>query len=420
MSKMLKKNYHWIIAAVGLIQILIYGGVLNNFSAYHMIPVSETLGCSRTDFSLVCSVRGVVCVFSALLSGALLRHFSFRKTAAVGLFTVAGSFLLMAFAKNYWTFMVGYALSGIPDGICYTAGISRLVNRWFDKHRGLVLGMVTAASGVGSTLLGYVQSWAIDSHGWQMSFYIVAGSFATVAVLVALLIRDDPADMSLRPYGAGSTAQKKMAPITRWEGYSMEYLRKRPIFYLLMVCVFLTSTGVVLISYNVVPYLQDCGMEAATARRIYGYMMLFLGVIKLGMGALCDRIGSKRTIQLCHISCALGVLMLLLLPRKEWMMTAALLVYAISLPATTMMFPLLSVDLFGYRAQNSFIGIVVAVISASTVLASPVANAVYDISGSYTPVFWVSVGLEACLIGVYSLLFFLSKQEKEKLEKGNA
>ena len=80
------------------------------------------------------------------------------------------------------------------------------------------------------------------------------------------------------------------------------------------------------------------------------------------------------------------------------------------------MFPLLSVELFGYRGQNRYIGVIMAMVSASSVLASPIANAVYDFSGSYTPIFWVSVGLELSLIAVYGILFRLAKREKRLLE----
>jgi len=416
MGQILKKNYWWVIAAVTLVMALLYGGVYNNFTAYHMIPVTEELGCSRTNFSTVYSVRAVVCIFSALLSGTVLRHHSLRKMAAAGFVFIAVSFAMMAFAKSYWVFLVGCALSGIPDGICYMAGISRLLNRWFEKHRGLVLGAVTAATGVGSTLLGYVQSWAIDTYSWRLSFLIATGCFLTLAVLVILLIRDDPENMGLKPCGAGNFKHKSKAPTVQWEGFSMEYLQKRPVFYMLLVCSCLSCAGVLFVSLNIVPFLQDCGMEATTARRVYGYMMLFLGVIKLGMGALCDRIGAKKGIQLCHIACAAGVLMLLFLPRKEWIMTATLLVFAVSMPVTTMMFPLLSVELFGYRGQNRYIGVIMAMVSASSVLASPIANAVYDLSGSYTPIFWVSVGLEISLIAIYSVLFLLARREKRLLE----
>ena len=47
MIKYIKKNYHWIIAAIALVQLLIYGGAVNNYSGYHMIPVTEALGISR-------------------------------------------------------------------------------------------------------------------------------------------------------------------------------------------------------------------------------------------------------------------------------------------------------------------------------------------------------------------------------------
>lgn len=416
MVKLLKRNYWWVIGAVSLVMALIYGGVYNNFSAYHMIPVSEELGCSRTAFSSVYSVRAVVCIFSALLSGSILRHHSFKRLATIGFVFIAGAFVMMACAKTYGMLLAGCALTGIPDGICYMAGISRLLNRWFEKHRGLVLGAVTAATGVGSTLLGYLQSWAIDTYSWRASFLIATCSFLTLALLVPLLVRDDPADMGLKPCGAGEgVKESKNAPV-QWEGFSMEYLRKRPVFYMLLICTCLTCAGVLFVSMNIVPFLQDCGMEEAVARRIYGYMMLFLGGIKLGMGALCDRIGSKKTIQLCHLACAAGVLMLLFLPRREWIMTAALLVFAVSMPVTTMMFPLLSVELFGYRGQNRYIGVIMAMVSSASVLASPVANAVCDMTGSYTPIFWVSVGLEISLIAIYSVLFLLARREKSLYE----
>lgn len=60
MQKSVKNHYHWVIAAVAVVQMLIYGGAVNNFSGYHMIPVTEALNISRTAFSLAESIRSIV------------------------------------------------------------------------------------------------------------------------------------------------------------------------------------------------------------------------------------------------------------------------------------------------------------------------------------------------------------------------
>lgn len=73
MFSWIKKNYYWIIAAVGVLQLLIYGGAVNNFSAYHMIPVSEALDISQTAFQLPNSFRSILGVFSAIYSGVLIK-----------------------------------------------------------------------------------------------------------------------------------------------------------------------------------------------------------------------------------------------------------------------------------------------------------------------------------------------------------
>ena len=67
MFRFIKKNYHWIIAAMALLQLLIYGGAVNNFTGYHMVPVSEALDISRTAFSLANSLRATMGVVSSLV-----------------------------------------------------------------------------------------------------------------------------------------------------------------------------------------------------------------------------------------------------------------------------------------------------------------------------------------------------------------
>ena len=106
-----------------------------------------------------------------------------------------------------------------------------------------------------------------------------------IALMVYLLVRNTPEDMGLQPYGIGevNTPEKKRK-VSSWNGFTMTALRKNPVFYLMLLCTFLSCGCVLATQYNLVPYLQDCGMSATRTSRIYGTMMLLLGVSKFGLG----------------------------------------------------------------------------------------------------------------------------------------
>ena len=156
-------------------------------------------------------------------------------------------------------------------------------------------------------------------------------------------------------------------------------------------------------------------MSATRTSRIYGTMMLMLGFVKLGMGALCDLIGPKKVTLLCHVSCALGLTLVLTLPQTDAAMIGALLIYDLACPLTTMMFPLLSMELFGYRAQGQYIGTIMAMTSAGNILSGPLANAVRDSVGSYVPFFWLIVLIASLLVGLYAILFAMAARDKKRL-----
>lgn len=417
MLSWIKKNYYWVIAAVGLMQLLIYGGAVNNFSAYHMIPVCEELGFSRTAFSLTNSARSILGVFSAVYSGTLIKKWGYRKTAALGMAMAAASYVIYATMQNYWMLLVGNCVLGLASGICATSGVSRLLNGWFHKYRGTVLGIVTSATALGGAVLGYIQAAAIEYVSWRLSFIIVAGLQLGVAVMIFLLVRNSPSDIGLTPYGEGYVDGKsKNKRTVSWAGFTMEMLKKRPAYYMLLVCAFLSCFCVLASQYNLVPYFKDCGMSETRASKIYGTMLLFLSVMKLGMGALCDAIGPKKVMMIAHGACALGLVLVLVLPQTDAAMIGALLVFDLAPPLTTMMFPLISMDLFGYQAQSQYIGVVMSMGSACGIVYAPLANFVRDTMGTYRPVFWFCAILAVALMGLYAILFAMVAKDRRKLE----
>ena len=127
-----------------------------------------------------------------------------------------------------------------------------MANRWFVARRGLVLGFFGAAGSAGQLLFVPLLMALVVAVGWRASQLVLAGIVALILIPVFLLMRDDPADLGLRPYGApppppGSVAPAPVAALTAGAGIMARAVRV-PEFWLLSGSFFVcgaTSNGLI-------------------------------------------------------------------------------------------------------------------------------------------------------------------------------
>ncbi len=412
--KALKRNYHWIIALIVFTEMIVYGGFCNAYSVF-TVPVTEALGFTRGSYALMTMLRSIVGFFASLVTGFAISRYGYRKCAIFSLLTFAAGLTMLAFSNSLLMIGIANSVLGISYGVCTTAGAVLIVKSWFFKHQGLMLGLVTMATGLGGSILSVVLTQIIVASSWRYAFGFTA-VLTLVLSLLYLLVRDRPEQMGLRPYGLGSAVGPKASASSahsEWAGYTLaENLRKLP-FYLMTLCVFL-SCFCAYLSFNVIaPHFQDGGFSPSDAALFQSILLLFLSVAKLAGGWLSDRIGAKRVTMLAAVCAAAGQFLLADVsnPVLCWI---GIVLFSLGLLCLTITPPLLTMTLFGYRAHSSITGIFLAMVSLANMLATPVANLFYDLLGSYTPVFLAAAGLDAVLIGVYLLLFFLCEKEKKK------
>lgn len=417
MVSFLRRHYHWIIAFFMLLELAVYSGILNNASSLHLIPVTESLGISRGSFSLGFSMRSLFGFFSTLFSSVLFIRFGFRKLIPTALLFAAGSYFLLGSAQNFVMLAAGFCLLGMTEGFCTTAATSRIVNTWFLSHQGLVLGLVSASTGLGGSIFSILLSGVIQRSSWRYSYFLSCILIAVMAILGLLLIRNRPGDMGLMPFGATTGHKKKPRRESRdhWAGYAAPEVFRKPTFYLTAVVVFLSCVCTYAAFAVVVPHFQDCGISAADAAMIQSLMLLSLAGAKFLCGLASDFLGAKSINILCMACSVIG---LVLLTRCQDLTSAivASVFFAFGTVMTTITIPLLSTALFGYRPQGSIVGIFMALVPGSAVLTCPIVNMVYDRIGTYSPIFLVTAGIGAftCLLMV--ILFVLADRDRKKHE----
>jgi len=85
-------------------------------------------------------------------------------------------------------------------------------------------------------------------------------------------------------------------------------------------------------------------------------------------------------------------------------------------PVVTVLVPLLTTELFGNQAGDLSVSLMLAMVSFSSMLTSPIMNAIHDVAGSYIPGLRAASILALLTLGLYLLLFFLASRDRKKWE----
>lgn len=412
--KAIKKNYHWIILAILFAEMIIYGGIGNAVGVF-TIPIVEDLGIGRGAYSLTSSVKALVGTASTYFAFHVFRKFGYQKSVIFALSICVISCILRGISHSFGMLMFSQALYGVAIGSLDTQGAVKAVDRWFHAHRGLILGFVTMATGLGGSIMSIVLTEITESYNWRMASFASAGFFALLIVLY-LFMRDKPEQMGLEPYGERQKPkqkEKRHPSHENWHGRSVKELYRKPAFYLMAISIFMVVFCAKLSSSTVIPYFRDIGYSAADAAMFNSVLMLALAFAKLGCGELCDLIGAKAVTVIC-VLCLAGGQLLMAMANTALIAYTSMVLLAVGLVMWTIMVPLLTRPLFGYAPSDALIATFFAMVSLSGFLPEPLINFVYDATGSYVPVYYGAAVADVVILVAFLVLFKLCEKDKQK------
>lgn len=128
-----------------------------------------------------------------------------------------------------------------------------------------------------------------------------------------------------------------------------------------------------------------------------------------------DKFGLRFVTNTCYIAAGTTLLLLIFLTATSGGMVSAMIfavTFAIALPLQTVMLPLFSGELFNRRAYNIILGLLVSANTAGYAFCIPSMNWVFDVSGSYKPVFIVCGLIMAAVMLCFQYVIRVSKQKQ--------
>ncbi|HEV2357509.1 MAG TPA: MFS transporter [bacterium] len=195
-------HYGWIVAGVTFLTLLASAGV-RSAPGVLIVPLEREFGWTRAIVSAAVSISLLLYGFSGPFAAALMDRFGVRRIMLLALGLVATGVGLTTVMHTAWQLDLLWGLIvGTGTGTMAMTLGAYVATRWFVERRGLVMGMLTASSATGQLVFLPLLASLVVHHGWRAATMTVSGVALLIIPIAALLMRNDPGEVGLRPYGA--------------------------------------------------------------------------------------------------------------------------------------------------------------------------------------------------------------------------
>ncbi len=289
-------HYAWVVAAVTFVALMGAAG-FRATPGVLIVPLQNEFGWNRAVISVAVSINLILFGLTGPFAAALMDRFGLRVVTVGALITVATGALLTTVMNAPWQLYLLWGLVvGLGTGCMASVLAATVANRWFVQRRGLVLGALTAAGATGQLIFLPGLGWLAQSAGWRLAAITVALAALAVVPVVALFLRNRPADLGLRAFGAteaDTTPANTGSPIANaFRGLRMG-VRSRD-FWLLGGSFFICGASTNgLIGTHLIPASMDHGMAEVTAASLLAVIGVFDVIGTLASGYLTDRFDSR-------------------------------------------------------------------------------------------------------------------------------
>lgn len=383
----------WVVIASGAAVFLSAG--IRSAPGVFLLPIESDMGLDRSTVSFAVSLGLLVYGLSAPLSGKLIDRLGSRAVAVAGLVVAAASMFLSAASQSATQLALFFGiLSGVGTGLLGSVLGAAVANRWFVERRGLVVGIFGATTSAGQLVFVPWLSSLTEGIGWRETSVWIAAVAMLLVVPVALLVRNDPSDLDLPPYG-GTVPVAPPRPDARIMGRAV-----RSIDFWLLVGTFgvcgLTSNGIV--GTHFIAHAVEHGFTVSVAAGTLAVMGAFNFVGTIASGWLTDRYDPRRLLLIYYGFRGVSLFLIPVIHDQLGLLAFAILFgldYIATVPPTVA----LAADAFGRQNVGTVYGWVFASHQLGAAFAAWAGGVVREEAGDYAPAF-LAAGAMAVLAGM--------------------
>ena len=300
--------YGWwivVVAAIGLglgyAPIIVY-----SFSLF-IKPLTQDLHSNRASTSFAFTLANLMTSISSPLVGRLADRFGARRVIIIAT-VIFASLLISAplLSSKLWSFYLFYGLLGFVGSAPAPIPYVKVISRWFDRHRGLALGLTMVGIGTGAILIPALAQRLIAMFGWRSTYTVIGMLVLAVSVpIVAFFLKEFPEEKGFLPDGA-SVARNVAQEQHSEEGLSWGEARRSATFWLMVSAVFLVGGSVHGCVLRLAPLLSDQGLSPQRVALAITVLGTALMIGRVASGYLLDRFFAPRVAMCIFGAAAIG------------------------------------------------------------------------------------------------------------------
>ena len=391
--------------------ILMTGFAIRGSFGVFQIPIATEFGWPRADFSMAIAIQNLAWGFGQPIFGAIAEKFGDRKAIILGALCYAAGLLLSSQAitpgaHQLYEIIVGFGIAGTGFGVIL-AVVGRACSA---ENRSMTLAIATAAGSVGQMIGAPLAEGLMNILPWQSVFIAFAGLILSSLLVLPLMRAPDRATKAELVDSMGTIVTRAFRDPT----YTMIFLGFFSCGYQLG---FITAHFPAFVAEICGP-IANGGMLAAigigTTSALGAISISIIGLANIGGTLMAGWLGSRypRKYLLAGIYTGRTLISIwfILVP----MTPATVVIFAFVMGslwlATIPLTAGLVAHVYGARYMGTLYGIVFFSHQLGSFLGIWLGGRLYDLTGGYTAVWWVGIG-----VGAFSALIHLPIREARPL-----
>ena len=394
------------VLVAGSLILLVSFAIRASFGMFQ-IPIASELGWARSDFSTAIAIQNLAWGLGQPAFGALAEKLGDRRAIVLGALFYAAGLLASSFAitpgqHQLIEIVVGFGIAGTGFGVIL-AVVGRAAS---DRHRSMALAVATATGSAGQVFGAPLAEWMLGFLPWQQVFVIFA-----VAILASLLMLP----MMRAPVAKKAEIEESLGQVLKTAfrdpsytmifigffacGYQLSFVTAHFPAFVTEVCGAIDPSGL----------LASAGIATTSALGALSISLIGLANIfgTLAAGALGSRFPKKYLLAIIYTLRTVIAAAFIMVPMTPTTVVLFSLTMGMLWLATVPLTSGLVAHIYGLRYMGTLYGFVFLSHQIGSFLGVWLGGRMYDVTGDYTMVWWIGVG-----VGAFSALVHLPIRER--------
>ena len=380
----LNKTYYkgWSMVTISVIGLSLSLGPLVVFT---FGSFAKQLGISflsnRGSISLLITVLNISVAIFSPLTGRLIDILGARKIILISLTGISCCLFSLYFVKPpLWHLMLIFAVAGMFGTGSHPVPFSRAVANWFNRRRGLALGITGIGLGLGGLFFPLLSQYLIGKVGWRETYLILGFICLLIAVpIIFFFFKNKPEDVGLRVDGFKNNIQEVALPSNNITIKNV--FRTRTFWSLCIIFLLVAACGIGTL-IHLQQMLMDRGItpiNAAFAASLFAAASIIGRII---IGILIDKFFAPFIAAASLMGAVVGLIIL-------WTGTGGYFIYlgaglvGFALGAEADLMPFLLSKYFGINNLGTLCGIAFGAHTIGSAFGPYLFGGLFDITGSY-------------------------------------